>query len=92
MDLRGFGKQNRGCEFELEMLLDVMPVSRVVLLVDTTTDITALQLVLRAAWSKISQSPPNRTLANGIVSLLHVKDSAAALQPLLSRLFEASTA
>jgi hypothetical protein len=92
MDLRGFGKQNRGCEFELEMLLDVVLVSRVLLLVDETTEIDTLRQLLHAAWRKITESSPNRTLTNPVLSLFQVKNSEAALQPLLSRLFLAANA
>lgn len=92
MDLRGFGKQNRGCEFELEMLLDVVSVARVVLLVDETTEIDTLKQVLHAAWSKMSESSPNRALTNPVLSLFQVKDSSVALQPLLSHVFLAANA
>lgn len=92
MDLRGFGKQNRGCEFELEMLLDIVLVSRVVLLVDETTEIDTLRQVLHEAWSKLTESSPNRTLTNPVLSLFQIKNSEAALQPLLSRLFLAANA
>lgn len=90
MDLRGFGKKNRGCEFELEMLFEDVPVSRVVLLVDRTTEIENLTQVLQAAWAKLPESSPNRALTEPVLSLFQVEDSSKALQPLLSRLFAAA--
>ena len=90
MDLRGFGPQNHGCEFELEMLFEEVPVSRVVLLVDENPDIKILQQVLQAAWDKLSVSSPNRALVAPLLPLFQVSDSSSALQPLLSRLFTAA--
>lgn len=90
MDLRGFGKENRGCEFELEMLFEEVPVSRVVLLVDRTTEIDTLTQVLQSAWDKLTESSPNRALTEPVLSLFHVEHSGTALHPLLSRLFAAA--
>ena len=90
MDLRGFGTKNRGCQFELEMLFEEVPVSRVVLLVDHSPEIELLQPVLQTAWDKLSVSSPNRALLEPVLSLFQVEDSSSALQPLLSRLFTAA--
>ena len=37
MDLRGFSAGNQGCLFELQSLIDIVPVARVVLLTDGST-------------------------------------------------------
>jgi PII-like signaling protein len=92
MDLRGFGKKNRGCEFELEMLFEEVPISRVVLLVDRTTELESLKQVLQSAWDKLSESSPNHALTEPVIHLFQVEDSGKALQPLLSRLFAAAAA
>lgn len=93
MDLRGFGKgKNRGCEFELEMLFEAVPLSRIVLLVDNTTKMDTLTQVLQAAWAKLPEPSPNRALTEPVVHLFQVNDSSNALQPLLSRLFAAAAA
>jgi len=91
MDLRGFGKENRGCEFELEMLFDVVPVSRIVLLVDQTTKIEQLTNVLRTAWHKQSAASPNHALTAPVLSLFQVEDRGTAIQPLLSHMFATAT-
>jgi len=90
MDLRGFGKENRGCKFELEMLFEVVPVSRIVLLVDQTTKIEPLMDVLHAAWTQLSSHSPNKKLTNPELTLFEVTNSSHALQPLLSRMFMVS--
>ena len=57
MDLRGFGPNNQGCTYELYQLVDLVPLSRVILTVDRTTDETFLHTVLQAAWEAASARP-----------------------------------
>jgi hypothetical protein len=90
MDLRGFGKENRGCEFELAMLLGEVPLERVVLLVDRTTRFDELKAVLNSVWHSLPAESPNRALERPVLHLFQVEDSSKALQPLLSRLFAAA--
>ena len=91
MDLRGFGKENRGCEFELTMLLGEVPLARVVLLVDRSTRTEDLKRLLNAVWNTLPISSPNREVAAPVLHLFHVEDSGKALRPLLTRLFTAAT-
>jgi hypothetical protein len=91
MDLRGFGRDNRGCEFELSMLLDEVPLARVVLLVDRTTRMDDLSPLVQAAWSRLATPSPNRELMEPVLHLFRLEDSGAALAPLLSRLFAAAS-
>jgi hypothetical protein len=90
MDLRGFGKENRGCEFELAMLLSEIPLARIVLLVDRTTHTGDLQDLLRSVWHKLPSLSPNRDLAEPMLRLFQVEDSDKALKPLLSYMFAAA--
>lgn len=92
MDLRGFGKENRGCEFELTMLLSEMALSRIVLLVDRSTRVEDLKAVLRSAWEKSPASSPNRTLQEPVLRLHPVEHAGKALPPLLTRLYSAAAA
>jgi hypothetical protein len=91
MDLRGFGKENRGCEFELAMLLGEVPLARVVLLVDGSTRTEDLKTLLHSVWNTLPIASPNREVAAPVLHLFHVEDSSKALQPLLTRLFAAAT-
>ncbi len=91
MDLRGFGKENRGCEFELAMLLGEVPLARVVLLVDRTTRTEDLKDLLHSVWDRLPSSSPNRDHAEPVLHLFQVEHSSKALRPLLSRLFAAAT-
>ncbi len=50
MDLRSFTARKPGCIHELNTLVQVVPLNRVVLVVDQTTDLTFLSQVLHEAW------------------------------------------
>jgi hypothetical protein len=60
MDLRGFTPRNAGCSYEIEELLNVAPLERVVFVVDRTTDVAFLEAVAKAGWSKLRTVSPNR--------------------------------
>jgi hypothetical protein len=60
MDLRGFTMDNQGCVFELECLVASAPLDRVVLLVDHTTDVGAVEAILHRAWSVMPENSPNQ--------------------------------
>jgi hypothetical protein len=91
MDLRGFGSQNRGCEFELGLLLREIPLTKVVLLVDRTTRIEDLRGLLQSLWNRLPVSSPNFTATDPVLHLFHVEDGNQALQPLLKRLYTAAS-
>lgn len=69
MDVRGFSRTNQGVIFELGRLLDGVPLSRVVLLVDQTTDRAFLETTLQSLWSNLSASSPNQTNRSPIARL-----------------------
>jgi len=59
VDLRGFGEQNRGVAFELSILMQRMPLERVVLITDATTNEPVLTAVLERARKALSLDSPN---------------------------------
>jgi hypothetical protein len=59
MDLSSFGPGDTGCAYELGLLLDQVPLSRVLLLVDDSTDRAFLDAVLDEAERRISPDSPN---------------------------------
>ena len=69
MDLRGFTSNNAGCIFELHELLDTVPLDRVLLIVDHTTDQGFLADVLRQGWLCINPESPNRPDADPRIRL-----------------------
>ncbi|MGE5261677.1 MAG: hypothetical protein ACM3MH_12470 [Actinomycetota bacterium] len=64
MDLRGFSPGNSGCIFEINELLNVMPLDRVVFVIDETTDQAFLHDTLSQAWQTVGTDSPNRTMAS----------------------------
>ncbi len=69
MDLRGFSAGNQGCLFELQSLIDTVPVARVVLLTDKSTDTPFLRQTLAECWQRMDAASPNRQ-AIGALTLL----------------------
>ncbi|MEJ8852702.1 hypothetical protein [Variovorax rhizosphaerae] len=59
IDLRGFARENRGSEFEFTYLIWRVPLARVVVLVDKSTDEAALIDVATAAWATCPRDSPN---------------------------------
>jgi hypothetical protein len=63
MDLRSFSPGNAGCVYELQQLIDTVPLERVVFTIDPTTDRAFLQRTLEDAWRRMRADSPNRTPA-----------------------------
>jgi hypothetical protein len=61
MDLRGFTRANRGCVYEIHALLDLVPLARIVLVTDTSTDAAYLSEVVAEGWEKLAAASPNRS-------------------------------
>ena len=53
MDLRSFGPDKQGCLYEIEQLLAGVDLSRVLLVVDRTTDRAFLDAALQGAWQRV---------------------------------------
>ena len=58
MDLRGFSAERKGCEQEVNLLLDRVPAERITFLVDET-DIEHVKKMIQEAWKSISINSPN---------------------------------
>jgi hypothetical protein len=85
MDLRGFSTGNQGCLFELQSLIDTVPVARVVLLTDRSTDAPFLQQTLARCWQTMAPASPNRE-ATGAVTLLETGGRDVAAVEMLFRI------
>jgi hypothetical protein len=59
MDLRGFSTANAGCVYELGALLDVVPIERVTIIVNQSTDEDFLLRTLEQAKASLHVSSPN---------------------------------
>ena len=60
MDLRGFSSKNAGAAYEIEELINVVPLKRVVFVIDETTDEQFLRQTIQGAWDRMSLASPNR--------------------------------
>jgi hypothetical protein len=69
MDLRGFTTANAGCTYEVSELLNVVPLERIVLVVDKSTDERFLEGTLEDAWRRRAVSSPNRDTPVGRVRI-----------------------
>jgi hypothetical protein len=86
MDLRGFRQEKQGSIFELGTLIDTVPLERVALLIDRTTDEPLLRRTLADLWRTMNPGSPN---ASGGSARLRLIDLAygypAAVRSLLQR-------
>jgi hypothetical protein len=60
MDLRSFGRHNQGCVFELQTLLDTVPLPRLMLLVNSGTELEFLKQVLAPGGRSCASILPTR--------------------------------
>ena len=75
MDLRGFMSKHRGCIFEIEQLIASVPLQRIVLLVDRSTDVPFLEQILQRAWRTIPTDSPNAIEGEHRVRILQASPS-----------------
>lgn len=86
MDLRGFGPENRGCEFEISMLLREVPLEKTVLLIDDTTDVRTLEHLLNQIWEALPAHSPNYLKQESELLLFETSGPIRSAVPLLSLL------
>jgi len=75
MDLRGFTLARQGCVYELQTLLDTVPIARLVFLFDRTSDCVALYKVLTDHWRQLDVTSPNLTTADTTIRFIDVTSS-----------------
>ena len=85
MDLRTFSAAKEGCVFELRQLVHAVPLDRVVLLADPTTDLTLLEETLRAAWAALPADSVNAGAPRPTLQVLFVGGAAARAQRRVER-------
>jgi len=72
MDLRGFSQSNTGCVHEINELFNLVPLQRVVFVIDDSTDQDFMRETMKRAWRQIRERSPNRRLSRGRVSLVQL--------------------
>ena len=92
MDLRGFSRQHQGCSYELGQLVDLVPIERVVLLVNSALEAAFVQAELTRAWQLRAPSSPNQGETAGPVRILNLDDKPRKSTKLILRLLCAAAA
>lgn len=72
MDVRGFTGDSAGVAYELNELINVVPIDRVVLSVDRTTDMDVLTRTLEEAWATMRADSPNRGSARPCLTMCEI--------------------
>ncbi len=91
MDLRGFSRENAGCKYEIEELLNVAPLERLVFVADNTTDTTLLEQVTAEGWNRLRADSPNQDSSSNRLRLFRFTGShPAELRQLLRLVCAAS--
>jgi hypothetical protein len=70
MDLRGFSVAHLGCVFELNHLMNLASLDRIVLLADRFTDMRALEETLQGAWRNLDFGAPSASVENPALSVV----------------------
>ncbi|MGH6769023.1 MAG: hypothetical protein ACRECO_08385 [Xanthobacteraceae bacterium] len=74
MDLRGFTPDRRGCVYELQTLLDTVPLVRLAFVFDKSTDLDALETILTQQWQELDDASPNLASERPTLRLLNASD------------------
>jgi len=91
MDLRGYSEQRKGCQREVDFLFDVVPVERLLFLVDTATDLDVVKAMLLERWRQLRHTSPNLGLKAPVIRLYLSRDNDERdMQALLDRLIAAA--
>ena len=64
MDLRGFSTERKGCEYEIDFLLDTFPINGILFLVDMASDKQLVQHTINERWEFLRTNSPNMNLEN----------------------------
>lgn len=86
MDLRSFTVRKPGCIHELNTLVSVVPLNRILLIVDQTTDQEFLSHVLQQAWEQSSNKKNATGSCDAVINVCRIPasvDPADALMPWL---------
>jgi hypothetical protein len=75
MDLRGFSSQNLGMIIEIDEVINLVPLGRVVVVIDDTTDEQYLRQTVQQSWKQMRPTSPNRLSAVGQLRLFRLKGS-----------------
>jgi len=88
MDLRSFSKTNQGCIYELQQLMNTIPLERLIFSIDDSTDRVFLETTVKDIWHSQTADSPNADLSNPVVRLFMIrKQSFSEINQLMETLF-----
>jgi hypothetical protein len=92
MDLRSFSQNNQGCLFEIQQLIEHIPLERIVLAIDSSTDRAFLARTITTLYHQLDPASPNAARkGSASLSLFSVRAKGhREVEKLLSLLFRAS--
>jgi hypothetical protein len=90
MDLRSFSAANAGCIHELCLLVREVPLSRCLLVVDSTTDEAFLEYTIQEALEALPPCAPNRGRSPGDMIIYRFVPGTVMLRRLVRRLCDAA--
>jgi hypothetical protein len=77
MDLRAFSQSNAGCIFEISELFNLVPLQRLVFILDESTDQKFMRETMLEAWKKLRDRSPNRRMPAGEICLIELTRASA---------------
>jgi hypothetical protein len=92
MDLRRLTPRNSGCVLELQHLIATVPIARIVLVTDASTDQGFLEETLSAAWRAMPIDSPNRQTTSDNLTIHSQGSDDESVRRLLSLLCAATRA
>ena len=66
MDLRSFSAKNAGCTFEINALMNTVPLEQVIFIFDQSTDKNYMTQIMTNAWQSLNPNSPNHASAGKI--------------------------
>lgn len=91
MDLRGFTSKNQGCVYEVQQLVNTVPVNQLVVVVKEQADVDFVKGTFDDAWASMDARSPNRGLPSPTLRLFKIQcQNSRAVRRLLSMLCEAA--
>lgn len=85
MDLRGFTSENRGCLHEIDELVNIVPLGRVVFIIQSPADEELLRNTVKESWKLMRPTSPNCLSTPDELRLFPFTDSRGGELPQLLR-------
>ena len=92
MDLRGFSSERKGCEYEIDFLLDTFSINGILFLVDVSSDKELVQNTINERWEYLRINSPNINLEHPEAKIFVSKmQDENEVQTLIDHLIEAAS-